>query len=105
MITSVTHTHTMQAVEGEYVYEGQCHTVYNTSAVKMLFVWLDRLPQGLQFWLTKRLHNMCKCGAHNKQRCCVAGVLKTVLQVLMHSQEQGHSLPPDIEGEASGTGS
>jgi len=81
------------------VFEGHCHTVYNTSAVKMLFVWLERLPQDLQLWLTKRLRDMCNCGAHNKQRCCVAGVLKTVLQVLMRSQEQGRTFPAEIEGK------
>jgi len=31
-----------QLEEGEHVFEGHCHIVYNSSAVKMLFVWLEQ---------------------------------------------------------------
>lgn len=89
----------LQVVEGEYVFKGKDHTVFNIPAIKMLFHWLPSLPHPLQMWLSERLYDMCDFGSHNKQRCCVAGVLPTVLKILTNSQVEGHVFQVNVESK------
>lgn len=90
-----------QVVEGEYVFKVKGHTVFNMSAIKMLFHWLPSLAHPLQLWLSERLHDMCGYGSHNKQRCCIAGVFQTVLRILADSQAGDHAFQQDVESEGT----
>ena len=87
------------AVEGKYAYRADTHSVYNTSAVAMLINWLLDLNSDLSQWLSDRLYDMCSYGAYNKQRCCTAGLMAVIIEVLKSSQEPGRMLPDGVEGE------
>ena len=56
------------------------------------------MPNPLQLWLAQRLYDMCEHGSLNKQRCCIAGVFKTVLEVLTDSQQPDKAFIEDVEG-------
>ena len=84
------------------MFKGKGHSVFNTPAVKMMFHWLGSLPRPLQLWLMLRLEDMCSYGSHNKQRCCIAGVLSTILSVLADSQTSDLTFQQDVEGESGG---
>ncbi|CAI8026148.1 Neurobeachin-like protein 1 [Geodia barretti] len=75
-------------VEGEYEYQSHSHSIYNTWALAMLLRWLPSLPDNERAWLAERLYDLT-FGAHNRQRCCGAGLITVVTEVLCASQKEG----------------
>ncbi len=90
-------------VEGSYVYQADTHCIFNTSAMAMLIGWLLDLNSDLASWLSIRLLDMCSYGAYNKQRCCTAGLITVVTEVLASSQEKGRLLQEQVEGTGKHT--
>jgi len=86
-------------VESHYKYKEDTHSIYNTSAVAMLTQWLLTVPKKLQPWLSMRLYDLCSFGAHNKQRCCSAGLLRVMVEVLEASQEEKKGFSEEVEGQ------
>jgi hypothetical protein len=76
-------------VEGEYEYQSHSHSIYNTWALAMLLRWLPSLPENERAWLAERLYDLISFGAHNRQRCCGAGLITVVTDVLCASQKEG----------------
>ena len=92
----------LQVVEGEYTFKDKGHTVFNMSAMKMVIYWLPTLPHPLQLWLASRLLDMCSCGSHNRQRCCIGGTVTAFLNTITGSQLPGRYFKQDVEGERGG---
>lgn len=88
----------LQVVEGQYGYQQDIHSIYNTPAIAMLIRWLLTLNSDLCEWLSCRLYDMCSYGAHNKQRCCTAGLITVVTEVLAASQEEDKPFTEEVEG-------
>lgn len=88
---------TFQAVEGQYTYREDTHSIYNTAAVAMLVRWLKSLYNELRLWVSTRLYDLCSFGAHNKQRCCSAGLIKVIVDVLVDSQDE-NCFSIEVEG-------
>ena len=87
----------MEVVEGEYEYQSHSHSIYNTWALAMLLRWLPSLPDNERAWLAERLYDLISFGAHNRQRCCGAGLITVVTDVLCASQKEG-GFSEEVEG-------
>lgn len=89
---------TDQVVEEEYQYDSHTHSIYNTWALAMLLQWLPSLPAKERSWLAERVYDIISFGAHNKQRCCGAGLINVVVEVICASQEEG-GFSEEVEGQ------
>ena len=89
-----------QVVEAEYVFGANTHSIYNTSALAMLLRWLPSLGGEMRAWFVERLCDVITFSAHNWQRCCGAGLVRVVGEVLAGSQEEGvGAFSEEVEGE------
>lgn len=91
-------SHVNQVVEGEYQYESHTHSIYNTWALAMLLHWLRTLLAKERAWLAERLYDIISFSAHNRQRCCGAGLITVVVEVICASQEEG-GFSEEVEGQ------
>ncbi len=89
----------LKVVEGRYIYREGTHSIYNSSAVAMLVRWLKTLPNELRLWIATRLYDLCSFGAHNKQRCCSAGIIRVIVDTLASSQDGDTCFSEEVEGE------
>ena len=98
------HVYTLfQVMEGVYEYQSHTHSIYNTWALAMLLRWIPELPPPQREWVGERLYDIISFSAHNRQRCCGAGLITVLVEVIVASQEGGFS--EEVEGErASGEG-
>ena len=88
----------VQVVEGVYDYQSHTHSIYNTWALAMLLRWLPSLPDSERAWLIERLYDIISFSAPNRQRCCGAGLIAVVVEVLAASQEEG-GFSEEVEGQ------
>lgn len=91
-----------QVVEEEYQYDSHSHSIYNTWALAMLVQWLLALPPKERSWLAERLYDIISFSAHNRQRCCGAGLITVVVEVICASQEEG-GFSEEVEGQLIST--
>ena len=90
-------------MEGVYEYQSHTHSIYNTWALAMLLRWIPEVPPPQREWVAECLYDIISFSAHNRQRCCGAGLITVVVEVIVSSQEGGFS--EAVEGErASGEG-
>ena len=87
-----------QVVEEEYQYKSHTHSIHNTWALTMLLQWLPSLPEDERVWLAERLYDIISFSAHNRQRCCGAGLISVVVEVLCASQNEG-GFSEEVEGQ------
>lgn len=64
----------------------------------MLVRWLPSLPTNERVWLIEKLYDIISFSAHNRQRCCGAGLITVVIEILAISQEKG-GFSEEVEGQ------
>lgn len=72
-------------------------TIHNTAIICMLLRWLPSLPPSLRKWLVQNLFDLSTMAVHNRQQCCVAGVLRVIVEVLSKSQSQKKYVGKQVE--------
>ena len=80
------------------MYQSHSHSIYNTWALAMLLRWLSQLQDNKRAWLAERLYDIISFGAHNRQRCCGAGLITVVTEVL-HASQEGGGFSEEVEGQ------